>query len=94
MTTPRPGPFVLRSLGFPAGGGPTGYLAAFDPEAGEGWGEATFTDAPADAMQFADVAAAWRYLGTRPASRPDRPDGKPNRPLTAFTMMLVRLADV
>jgi hypothetical protein len=85
---------VMRCLGFASGGGPVDqYLAAFDPEAGDGWGDATFTDALADAMRFADVAEAYRFLGTRPAARPIRPDGKPNRPLTAFTMTFDHVPD-
>lgn len=83
---------VLRCLGFPTGGGPVGeYLATFDPEAGDGGGEATFTPEIAAALHFPDVAAAYRFYGTRPICRPTRPDGKPNRPLTAFTMEFVQV---
>jgi len=78
---------VLRCLDLATGGGPVGeYLAAFDPEAHDGWGDATFTRDVAKALRFPDFAAAYRFYGTRPQRRSRRPDGKPNRPLTAFTM--------
>lgn len=78
---------LLRCRGLATGGGPDGeYLEAFDPEAGDGWGFATFTADVGKALRFPDFPTAYRFLGTRPKSRPTRPDGKPNRPLTAFTM--------
>lgn len=87
-------PVVLKCLGLATGGGPVGeYLMTFDPEAGDGWGFATFTADLAAARHFPDVAAAYRFYGTRPESRPTRPDGKPNRPLTAFTMEFMRVPD-
>jgi hypothetical protein len=86
--------FVMRCLGLATGGGPEGeYLAAFDPEAGDGWGDATFTPEMAQALRFPDFPAAYTFLGTRPTTRPVRPDGKPNRPLTAFTMEFVKVDD-
>lgn len=49
----------------------------------------TATEDPAKAMRFRDVAAArrvWmRWDGT------DRPDGRPSRPLTSFTIEVTRL---
>lgn len=92
------GPLVVRCLGLVGrveavhhdGKTPAGeYLAAFDPEAFGGRGEATFTRELARAMVFPDVAAAWAFIGTRPAARPTRPDGKPNRPLMAFTLQIL-----
>lgn len=92
------GPLVVRCLGLAGrvevvksdGRSPVGeYLAAFDAEAHGGRGEATFTRELAGAMVFPDVAAAWRFIGTRPHARPTRPDGKPNRPLMAFTLQIL-----
>jgi hypothetical protein len=86
--------FVLKCLGLATGGGPEGeYLAAFDPEAGDGWGDATFTRDVTKALRFPDLSAAYHFYGTRPARRPTRPDGRPNRPLTAFTMQFDRVDD-
>jgi hypothetical protein len=73
---------------------PVGYLKAFDREAHGATayptGVATVTDDPAEAMQFADDAAAVAYVKQVSASCPLRPDGKPNRPLTAYHVELVR----
>jgi len=86
---------VLKCLGLAAtGDGPVGqYLAAFDPEAHDGGGEATFTAHLADAFHFPTVAAAYQCYGTVPRARPLRADGKPNRPLTTFTMEFVTVPD-
>jgi hypothetical protein len=91
------GPLVIRCLGLAGrlehtadGRSPVGeYLAAFDPEARDGRGFATFTRELDRALVLPDVRAAWELIGTRPKARPTRPDGKPNRPLTAFTLQIV-----
>lgn len=44
------------------------------------------TDDPASAMHFIDAAHAWEEWKRIDPRRPIRPDGKPNRPLTAFTI--------
>jgi hypothetical protein len=62
------------------------YLAAYDPEAHDGMGEAEWTTNPDLAMRFPNQVAALECWRTVPASRPLRPDGKPNRPLCAFTV--------
>jgi hypothetical protein len=41
------------------------------------------------AALFADVATAMEFLNTQSCTVPFRDDGKPNRPLTAFTVELV-----
>ncbi len=64
------------------------YVAAYDPAyhpAGEKYdgGLLVVVDTPAEAMQFADAGEAlekWRE------AYGIRADGKPNRPLTAFTV--------
>lgn len=92
------GPVVVRCLGLVGrvehvtcdGKTPAGeYLAAFDREAFDGRGEATFTRDIARALVFPDVETAWRFIGQRPTRRPTRPDGKPNRPLMAFTLQIL-----
>jgi len=88
------GPVVVRCLGLVGravavhdGKTPAGeYLASFAPEAYDGRGLATFTRDRARALVFPDFKAAYECIGTRPKKRPTRPDGKPNRPLTAFTL--------
>lgn len=96
----KPGPLVIRCLGLAGeadypGDNPTGlYLENFDPEAGHGWGAAAFTSNLKDALVFPDFKAAWELIGTRPKKRPTRPDGRPNRPLTAFTLEIVPRSDL
>lgn len=63
------------------------YLTYYDPEFLGGFGMVA-GGAKAEALRFADVGAAlecWRLIST---TRPLRPDGKPNRPLSAMTLTL------
>jgi hypothetical protein len=62
------------------------WLSRADFEAHNGQGHMTFTDNPRRAMKFADAAAALSYWQTPSRKWPLRPDGKPNRPLTALTV--------
>jgi hypothetical protein len=86
---------VMRCLGRPTdGSGPAGeYLEAYDPEAFDGRGDATFTPDLARAKRFATAAEAWAELGRRPVVRPVRGDGKPNRPLTTYTMQILAVEE-
>jgi hypothetical protein len=69
------------------GEGPIGeYLEQYDVEAHDGRGFASFTDDPAKAMRFTDISEAVTAWRTQSKVRPLREDGKPNRPLTAFSM--------
>ena len=62
------------------------YLKTADFEAHDGRGFMTFTADPNTAMEFVDAAAALKLYHTRSRIRPTRPDGRPNRPLTALTI--------
>jgi len=75
---------VIRVLEEQAAGGK--YLLSYDPDAADGRGVATFTDDKSKAMKFKDFVEAWELWRKQSALRPTRPDGKPNRPLTAFTV--------
>lgn len=66
------------------------YLETFDADAMDGRGFATFTDDLAKAMHFLSSEQAFTFWHTQSKVRPLRPDGKPNKPLTAYTVMLVR----
>jgi len=62
------------------------YLAEYDPDAYGGRGAARWTEKIEEALTFPDVTAAlecWKQTSTL---QPVREDGKPNRPLTAFTV--------
>lgn len=62
------------------------WLASYDVDAHDGLGEAIGTADPGEALRFPDVRAvleAWKEQST---VEPLRLDGKPNRPLSAFTI--------
>jgi len=73
-----------------------GYLKSFDLSANGGRGRVVFTDKVADALVFPDAGAA---LDARNAVSPTMPvreialggDGRPNRPLAAFTWEMQRV---
>jgi hypothetical protein len=71
-----------RTEGVPVGH----YLASYNPEGRGGEGLATWTPDPAQAMTFATAEAATSCYRAIPYNRPLRPDGKPNRPLTMFSV--------
>ena len=71
-----------RTDGVPVGA----YLASYDPDGDGGNGVAIWTRDPAQAMTFAAGEAATACYRAVPLNRPLRPDGKPNRPLTLFTV--------
>lgn len=71
-----------RTEGLPVGN----YLASYNPEGAGGNGVAKWTPDPTQAMTFATAEAATSCYRAVPYNRPLRPDGKPNRPLTIFTV--------
>lgn len=90
---------VIQCLGLigrvmiPESANPAGlYLKAADFEFRDGRGHAEWTGKIEDAQVFPDVARALEFWKTSPKARPTRPDGKPNRPLTAFSVELVPAA--
>jgi len=62
------------------------YLESFDVEAHDGRGTAAWTGDLESAMRFEDLVSAVGAWQTISKKRPRRPDGKPNRPLTAFNV--------
>ena len=74
--------------GQPQSAAPAGlYLASYDPDGNGGQGAATWTEDPDRALQFATMAEAHACYTAVSRRRPVRSDGKPNRPLTAFSVM-------
>lgn len=67
------------------------WVRSVDWTARDGWGEITFTVDPARAMRFDTNAEAYMFWQTVSAVRPLRPDGEPNRPLTAWTVEIGEL---
>ena len=68
------------------GGAHTWFLQSCDFEAHGGRGHVEFTKDPAKAMQFNSNPEAFDYWRTTSKTNPVRPDGQPNRPLTAYTV--------
>lgn len=79
------GPIARRGHGV----APGQYLYRYDPEYANGAGDAVTTDDPTKAARFANAGDAFECWRSVPRSLPQRPDGKPNRPLTAFTIEVV-----
>ena len=62
------------------------YIRFYDPDGNGGRGDVDITSDPARALVFADAGEGLRAWKAQSATRPLRWDGKPNRPLTAFTV--------
>lgn len=84
--------YVIRSFGLVGTvvkpfdpGEDVGYLAVYDIDAEDGRGRIIWTLDPSEAIQFDSVAIALAVLNMTPAARPNRQDGRPNRPIRAFT---------
>src|SRR3954466_4477754 len=67
-------------------------VAWSDPDAHDGRGDAEFTLDPLRAKRFPNAADAMKYWRRQSTIRPTRDDGKPTRPLTAFTVVVLSLA--
>jgi hypothetical protein len=65
-----------------------GWLKSCDFDRGNDTltGDIVATSDVNQAMRFADKGAAFTYAMTQSKRVPRRPDGQPNRPLTAFTL--------
>ncbi len=64
------------------------WLTRYDPDEGddESVGVVDASDDPADALRFPTQAEAWDCYQQVSTRIPMRFDGRPNRPLTAFTV--------
>jgi len=65
------------------------YLKSFDFEAYRGRGYGTFTEKLDEAKAFDDKGLALQFWRTRSRTVPTRPDGKPNRPFTSTTIVII-----
>jgi len=83
---------VIRILGL-ADGRPLPldghYLRSCNVDAHGGRGSVDAVQDPAQALRFRDVLEAMEYWRRQSTVRPLRPDGLPNRPLTAYTIEVV-----
>jgi hypothetical protein len=60
------------------------YLRSYDPDGNSGWGEIDWTYIRDEALVFDNFEEAIELYRRPSTVLPVRPDGKPNRPLTAF----------
>jgi hypothetical protein len=67
------------------------YLKSFDHDAFAGLGYGTFTFSRDQAKRFADAGEALEFWRKPSAVKPRRPDGEPNRPLTATTIEVIHI---
>jgi len=81
--------YVIRLIGL-ADGRPTDfdgeYLTKFDPDFRNGLGRVWTTPDQNKAKLFGDLGQVIEFWKITSRVRPMREDGKPNRPLTAFTI--------
>jgi len=66
------------------------YLEWADPDANNGMGDDRWTSDIDKAKKFATFADATACWQAQSAVNPIRPDGKPNRPLTAWSVCVER----
>jgi hypothetical protein len=76
-----------------AGKLPMRYLKSFDADALDGLGAIALTDDRSAARQFDSIEAVMACWKTVSTTKPWRPDGKPNRPLTAYTIQPEEVPD-
>jgi len=62
------------------------FIRAYDVDAHGGRGSVEFTTDPREAIRFASASLAMEAWRTQSKRVPLRDDGKPNRPLTAYTV--------
>lgn len=78
---------IIMELAGRPDGGTTAYdgqfLKDFDFEANDGRGSIQTTTKIEEAKRFNSIAEAFDFYRQSPSCKPLRPDGKPNRPLTA-----------
>jgi hypothetical protein len=60
------------------------YVKSMDFEAYDGFGSLVVTNNPRKAMFFGSPGSAHEFYRRTPVCKPVRPDGRPNRPLTAY----------
>lgn len=72
------------------------WLTFYDPDGGDGeypTGDIGHSPDSAGALRFPNKVTAMACVFRRAATVPTRPDGKPNRPLSAFTLVIEELPD-
>lgn len=88
---------ILRIVGF-SNGRPSPhdgrYVVAFDPDAYDGLGDVQTSADPHQAIKFNEAIDAWNLWRKVSTKRPRRADGKPNKPMTAFTIEIISFSQL
>jgi hypothetical protein len=69
------------------------YLEWSDPDANHGFGGERWTDDLAKAKKFKSFSEAMECWKAQSNVQPYRDDGRPNRPLTAFSVMPEKISE-
>ena len=69
------------------------YVKSFDPDAHNGGGLVTWAKDLSDAKRFQKLGDAMEFYRQQSTVRPLRSDGKPNRPMTVFTVTFIPTED-
>jgi hypothetical protein len=69
------------------------YLRSYDPEAHGGAGHVEVTAELEHAQRFPSLLEAMELWKAVPANNPVRLDGKPNRPLSAYSVEIMEVID-
>jgi hypothetical protein len=69
------------------------YLEDYDPNANHGMGVIVSCQDISHAKRFSDTMAALECWKAVSLERPRRNDGKPNRPLTAYNIVLQQVSE-
>jgi hypothetical protein len=72
------------------------WVVSYDPDAGRTeypTGDLLTDEDPAKAKRFQSKAEAIKFTRQQSKNVPYRPDGYPNRPLTAFTVEITEITD-
>ena len=69
-------------------------LKNYDPDFMGGLGRADWTHDASRALKFDDHKAALEFYRQTSRVKTTRPDGRPNRPLTAFNLSFITEADL
>lgn len=91
LTSPE-GKFVIECFDIPTWDY-AGMVRGFDPEFADGDGWIDLTQDKSEALRFTDFLDAvdcWKMASRR---KPVREDGKPNRPMTTYTIAITKFED-
>jgi hypothetical protein len=88
--------YIIRAIAF-ANGAPCPHagewLQAFDHDAHGEQGHGVFTDDISKARRFATQGEALAFWHQQSTVKPIRPDGRPNKPLTALTALFEQIVE-